>query len=622
MLALLLIYKGLKCPLLYKPYLCSNLKIQGDPMNKISPHTFHIPVMGLAYTIDSPVKVARFGISSVVSIGEDNLVEMMRSYYYAHIGHHYFPITKKEVDYRAKRITDYLNLMNRIVKQQVERLKKAAFEAGSELVQYFEMLPDNSKLKQVYRSMQSTLNPLEKETLQSFLRSQVAPGSIDVNIMTKLDRDEYDTDGNRKEGNSEAISALRGYANSELENSSIVFSAGMNPRLFSYMEGLSAFDADEKGVFNKKIIIKVSDYRSALIQGKFLAKKGIWVSEYRIESGLNCGGHAFATDGFLMGPILEEFRNKRHELYELCLPLYREGLKKKKGEAFVDPEPPVYSVQGGIGTYEEHKFLLEEYGIHSNGWGTPFLLVPEATTVDKPTLELLSKAKEKDLELSYNSPLGVRFHYLKNTSSHLEKQDRILKGRPGSPCSEKHLAFNTEFTSEPICTASAKYQKLKIEQIAAMNLDEATYEKEVKSVTDKECLCVGLSNSAAVEYDQTLVKNRQAVTICPGPNIAYFSRIVSLQTMTDHIYGRTNIITSKGRPHMFIKELELYIDYLQEQQDLYNQGEPNQRKQKELDLFYSNLVKGIQYYHSMKFRPSSFYEGLKAAEKRLLLCRN
>lgn len=52
--------------------------------------------------------------------------------------------------------------------------------------------------------------------------------------------------------------------------------------------------------YYKKVVIKVSDYRSALIQGKYLAKKGIWVSEFRIESGLNCGGHAFATDGYLL----------------------------------------------------------------------------------------------------------------------------------------------------------------------------------------------------------------------------------------------------------------------------------------------------------------------------------
>ena len=86
-------------------------------------HKFHIPVMGLAYTIDTPIKVARFGISSVISIVEDRLVEMMRSYYYPIINQEYKPITTHEVDYRAKRITDYLNLVNTIVQAQVEKLR-------------------------------------------------------------------------------------------------------------------------------------------------------------------------------------------------------------------------------------------------------------------------------------------------------------------------------------------------------------------------------------------------------------------------------------------------------------------------------------------------------------------
>ena len=72
----------------------------------------------------------------------------------------------------------------------------------------------------------------------------------------------------------------------------------MNPRLYSYIENFEDFFPTKNGIIKKKIILKVSDYRSALIQGKFLAKKGLWVSEYRIESGLNCGGHAFASDGF------------------------------------------------------------------------------------------------------------------------------------------------------------------------------------------------------------------------------------------------------------------------------------------------------------------------------------
>jgi hypothetical protein len=69
------------------------------------------------------------------------------------------------------------------------------------------------------------------------------------------------------------------------------------------------------------------------------------------------------------------------------------------------------------------------------------------------------------LLLSDNSPLGVRFHYLKGTSSEKEKLQRIKNGKPGSPCTEKHLSFNTEFTTVPICTASYKYQKLKIAEL-------------------------------------------------------------------------------------------------------------------------------------------------------------
>ena len=57
-------------------------------------HTFHIPVMGLCYTIDTPIKIGRFGISSVVSIIEDELVERMRAYYYKENGENYIAISK------------------------------------------------------------------------------------------------------------------------------------------------------------------------------------------------------------------------------------------------------------------------------------------------------------------------------------------------------------------------------------------------------------------------------------------------------------------------------------------------------------------------------------------------
>src|SRR5690554_6204666 len=144
-------------------------------------HTFHIPVMGLAYTIDTPIKVARFGISSVISIIEDNLVEKMRAYYYEQSGDQYIPISNKEPDYRAKRITDYLNLVNRLVKQQIKKLKSLPFDEGSEIIQYFEMLPDNNELKLAYNHMTTIEDSDKKQETQDWLRKQIQPGSIDVN---------------------------------------------------------------------------------------------------------------------------------------------------------------------------------------------------------------------------------------------------------------------------------------------------------------------------------------------------------------------------------------------------------------------------------------------------------
>lgn len=555
--------------------------------------------MGLAYTIDSPIKVARFGISSVISIVEDRLIEMMRQHYYPSVSREYQPISTHEPDYRAKRITDYLNLVNTIVEAQVEKIRNAAFEAGSEIVKYFEMLPDDNVLKQLYRQMMNTGNQHEKEKIASHLRSQIQPGSIDVNIMTKVDRETYNDEGAIVENGSDAVAALRGYVKSNLANSSVVFSAGMNPRLYNYLESCKEFDVNEDGGFTKKVIVKVSDYRSALIQGKYLAKKGIWVSEFRIESGLNCGGHAFATEGYLLGPILEEFKIKKQELIDAIFEVYNASLRKKNKQYFIYPPKMIFSVQGGIGTHEEDDFLFRYYSVESTGWGTPFLLVPEATTVDDETLNLLCNATEKDVVLSQNSPLGVRFHYLKGTSSENEKLLRIKNGKPGSPCTEKHLASNTEFTKEPICTASHKYQKLKIAQLQSLNLPENEYQKQLNEVLDKECLCVGLSNAAAVSYKQTFIKTLKAVTICPGPNITNFSKVVSLQAMTDHIYGRTNILTNNNRPHMFIAELNLYIDYFKEELENDIRAEQFSKRKKYYTSFYQNLCNGIAYYRNL-----------------------
>ena len=83
-------------------------------MKKYTPHSFHIPVMGLGFTIDTPIKVAKYGISSVVSIIEDHLVEKMREIICLQEKMEYHPIKTQEFDSRAKRITAYLNLMDEV----------------------------------------------------------------------------------------------------------------------------------------------------------------------------------------------------------------------------------------------------------------------------------------------------------------------------------------------------------------------------------------------------------------------------------------------------------------------------------------------------------------------------
>ena len=588
--------------------------------NPQSGHTFHIPVMGLAFTIDSPVKVARFGLSSVISIIEDNLIEKMRSYYYNLINEEYKPITSKEEDYRAKRITDYLNLVNKIVKDQFEKLKSSTFDAGSDLVLYFEMLPNDSKLKQLYLSMLKTNDGKLKEKLQDVLKSEIRPGSIDVNIMTKIDNNTYNSDGTVIENNSDAIAAFRGFAKSNLTDSSIIFSAGINPRLFNYIERFNQFiTPTKKGQFEKKIVIKVSDYRSAIIQGKYLAKKGIWVSEFRVESGLNCGGHAFVTEGYLLGPILEEFKNKREELISELFKIYSLNLKSK-GKPVPSEAPEMrITVQGGIGTYEEDKLLREYYNVDGTGWGSPLLLVPEATTVDNETLELLRNSKEEDIILSNNSPLGVRFNYLKGTSSEREKKQRILCQNPGSPCTERFLKYNYEFGEKPICVASNNYQKQKLNQIKSENQVESDNIKNKEDFLDKECLCIGLSNSAVINYEMSPIHgNSKAVTICPGPNLAYFSKVVTLKEMVDHIYGRNNILEKEEmRPHFFIKELELYVNYLDEQLTGSISNLDNKIK-KYYQGYCQNLLEGINYYQGLSDNAIKCSETKKQETKKEL----
>jgi hypothetical protein len=566
----------------------------------LKPHTFHIPVMGLGYTIDTPIKVAPFGIDSAISIVEDNIVEQVRMYYAHKFNRPAEPIPQTAFDHRAERIRQYLNLVDSIVKIKTEKLRNQPFHSGNEIDKYFNLLPDNSPNKIFYLRLPS-MKPAERAEAEQLLRYRVRSGSIDVNIMTKLDNPKRDKTGQELEPEmSDALAALRGFATSTLE-SSMIFSAGMNPRLFAYTATFPDFFPTDTGFLKKKIILKVSDYRSALIQGKLLAKRGLWISEFRIESGLNCGGHAFATDGLLLGPILEEFKEKREELQDILLQTCNQALAQE-GKPVFEKRPTLrITAQGGVGTAMEHEFLLNYYHLDSVGWGSPFLMVPEVTNVDEETLTNLVDAKPEDYYLSHASPLGVPFNNFRKSSSEKQRLDRIKNGKPGSPCLKKFLQFNTEFTKTPICTASTKYQYLKLSQLKKAGLSSEAFEARKEEVLEKDCLCEGLSSSVRLTNNIQEPNQIDAVAICPGPNLAFFSGVFSLETMIGHIYGRVNILNNIPRPNLFINELNLYVKYMEEEM---RSGILDDRKSIYWNKFRNNLIDCISYYKDLASRKS------------------
>lgn len=590
------------------------------------PHTFHIPVMGTGFTADSPVKVAQYGINSVISLSDDIMLEKLREFYCKAYNLVFEPVNSNLKDAREKRITLYLNLIDQIVKDKFANLKKTLNDKNNSILIYIEMLPEMSLLKkEFYDILNKALDKYKKTEpfinnisnfkdiftnnnhnicikdlpeVETWVNNNLIPGAIDVNIMTKVDKDNFFEGQQLPVEYNDAHAAAAGFAKSNL-SSSLVLSAGMNPRLYSFLEQFDDFYPDNNGKLKKHIIIKVSDYRSAIIQGKYLAKKGLWVSEFRIESGLNCGGHAFATDGLLMGPILEEFKNSKKELTNTLFEIYSKTLSAKGKNC---PEKPFYikiTAQGGIGTSEEHNFLLDYYNLDSIGWGTPFLLVPEVTNMDNETRELLINADEEQLYLSNISPLGVPFYNLRGNFQDIKKHNLILKGTPGSVCSKQYLRINRGDDYGNLCPASRAYQKRKIKALDQMGLNEANYKIAYDKIVEKACLCHGLANAARKKGSTYPEVEGNEISVCPGPNMAYFSKITTLQEMVSHIYGRIDIIDREDRPHVFIKELEIYLLYLQDKIKNYH---TENKDVKSLTTFKTNLLNAIDYYLNL-FKP-------------------
>ena len=190
------------------------------------------------------------------------------------------------------------------------------------------------------------------------------------------------------------------------------------------------------------------------------------------------------------------------------------------------------------------------YQVDAAGWGTPFLLVPEATNVDDMHLQRLAAATESDVVLSDHSPLGVPFWTLTTSASERARERRIQEGHPGSPCTNAYLAQNTEFTSVPLCPASKAYQMLKLRALDQSRMTDAEMAEARERVLSKACICHDLAGGATIKDG---IDPAAVTAVCPGPNIINFKKIVTLQEMIDHIYGRITVTLAQSRPPTHVR---------------------------------------------------------------------
>ncbi len=579
-----------------------------------SVHRFHIPVMGIGFTLDTPLKVAPYGLSSVISLVDDVLVEQLRQYYSEKRGEAFQPILDEEGDARAKRVTAYLNLLDRMTREAFTSVRTSKLDDPKGIRRYCELLPDDAPLKHLYRRVAALPPGPERSALELELRGRLVMGSIDANIMTKLDRS-VDSRGEAKpEGESDAVAALRGFSASTVEGA-MILSAGMNPRLFAVFGQYADYFPQGGKPPRKRVIIKVSDFRSAQVQGRFLARRGVWPYEFRIESGLNCGGHAFPTDGYLLGPILEEFKANRAKLQSELFAAYQKALKARGDTQIEEPRVRV-TVQGGIGTPSEDALLRDHYGVDGTGWGSPFLLVPEVTNVSRDSLDKLKVPGKDRVVLTWSSPLGIPFWSLKDSGSDLARRARIQAGRPGSACPKGYLAFSLEYGKVPLCTAARGYQRRVLAELEAS--DAWTTERVRERLMEPQCICHDLGGCLKLKLN---IEQDVTPAICPGPNIGYFAGEHSLEDMVGHIYGRTNLLADPSRPHQFINELKLYVDFLRDRAS--EVGTPLEGKKPEaLRKYRDNLRDGIAYYRGLvPVLPASEHEAFLAglAEQEMAL---
>lgn len=583
-------------------------------------HHIHIPVMGICYTADTPVRVAHMGLTSVISLVDDGLLEEYRMAYGERLG---MDVGEPEKS-REGRIRAYLDFVKVAVQNKfdwIQELRLGGPDDITEKDRYFLMLPPDSPLRQEYEQVVS-LSGMSRISAEVSLTHKMEMGDIQANIMVSL---------NHRDA---AIDAVRGFAKSKV-NGSLVLSAGVNLGVFEELAKFKCFYRTDGKAPQKRIIIKVSDYRSALVQGRYLAKKGLEVYEYRIESGVNCGGHAFFEGGQLLPDVLQEFVSRRQELFESTNRLIaRVARSRGEGEFSIEvPERPArITAQGGLCTAEEVQQVLD-MGADGVGVGTPFLLVPQVTSCDAETRKKLAAATPLDIYVSHASPLGVPFMNLGTSTAaelvrikqklYLEQsniqseatdtsagdaatdaaasammEDRVAQAtsvdervaqatanlkvsadlKPGFPCLQHYLCREVPGFDHPVCMSSREYVSFRLAEIDAQersgDLTHAEAENQRKITLERECICRFLGNAGRNEikakrpthhYERDEVAaargkefpKPEPVTICPSPSIAYFDREYTLLEMMQHLYGTGPRLAAAKKPHAFEIEAKM-----------------------------------------------------------------
>src|SRR5690606_14023073 len=109
------------------------------------------------------------------------------------------------------------------------------------------MLASDNPLRILWSNLPNYLNSHDLNAAKDVLNNALTPGSIDVNIMSKVDHLGWDSNDMPLSSEfSDACAALRGFANSVIE-SAVVLSAGFNPRLYGYISNFPGFYRDATG---------------------------------------------------------------------------------------------------------------------------------------------------------------------------------------------------------------------------------------------------------------------------------------------------------------------------------------------------------------------------------------